>query len=67
MLRCAASLPCYIVFDPVTSLNVRHGQATEKLKYHIAIFSRVNHCLAACPVNCEAYFTRVRGEHHYVV
>ena len=49
MLRCAASLPCYIVFDPVTSLNVRHGQATEKLKYHIAIFNRVNHCLAACP------------------
>jgi hypothetical protein len=20
---------------------------------------------AACPVTCEAYLTRVRGEHHY--
>jgi len=22
---------------------------------------------AACPVKCEAYFTRVRGEHHFEI
>jgi len=26
---------------------VGHGQSTEKLKCHISIFNRVNHCLAA--------------------